>query len=96
MTANTAFSADATDVDAEHTKLLTFELCLVFAVARRDAIALLREGLAQVIEGPGPTDDQWSDVDGAGELLLSQANCEVALSALASPVQRSLRDFVSR
>ena len=62
-----------TDIDAEHTKLLTYELCLVFAVARRDAIGLLREGLAQVIDGSGPA-VPLSDFDVVGELLLSRAN----------------------
>lgn len=96
MTSN---MTDALDIDAEHTKLLTYELCLVFAVARRDAIALLREGLAPVLEGPGPADEQSSDigaVEPAGELLLSQANYRAALSTLAAPVPRSLREFVSR
>lgn len=86
---------DAVDVDAERAKLLTYEFCLVFAVGRLDAIALLRDGLARVVEGPVPADDS-SDRDVVGELLLSQVNYEVALSTLAAPVQRSLRDFVSR
>ncbi len=87
---------DAIDVDTEHAKLLTYELCLLFAVARRDAIALLRDGLAQVVEGPVAADESRGDRDSVRELLLSQANYEVAVSALAVPVQRSLRDFVSR
>ena len=86
---------DAIDVDTEHAKLLTYELCLVFAVARRDAIGLLRDGLAQVVEGPVPA-DELTDRDVVGEMLLSQSNYEVALRTLAVPVQRSLRDFVSR
>jgi len=51
--------------------------------------------LAQVIEGSGPA-DRSSDIGVVGELLFNQANYEVALSTLASPVQRSLREFVSR
>jgi len=86
---------DALDVDTEHAKLATYELCLVFAVARRDAIGLLRDGLAQVTEGPLPADG-LGDTDIVGELLLGHATYEVALSTLAMPVQRSLSEFVSR
>lgn len=86
---------DAVDIDTEQAKLATYELGLVFAVARRDAIGLLRDGLAQVTEGPIPA-DLSSDGDVVAELLLDQANYGAALSTLAVPVQRSLSEFVSR
>jgi hypothetical protein len=82
------------DIDEEHTKLLTYQRCLGSAVARADAVALLRAGLSQVLEGPAPSGQLTGVAAEESDLMMNQANYRAALHTLRQPVQRSLRDFV--
>lgn len=84
-----------TDLDDEHTRLLTYTQAHVASVEHRDAVASIAADISGTVVGTpraGATDgveDQFTDEDA------SEMSYRAALATLSSVVQRSLRDFVA-